>query len=470
MDYSGALKQKSKIRSFALSSIIFVFFLIVLPSICGKNSETSSSWSIQVLLFASFALFCQFYSIRKLKIKTGVLFVVFLILSYVFNLSQVVVLGVVSEVSSSLEWSSVFNNSYVVDATYYALKSILFLFWGGLAYFTFMCKAPMVTDAIQQRPPKKFFLYILLFFGIIFDVINSIAIPIIYGYYDVETTTSRMIIRLFGLVFSSAMVLFLTYPKFTVRERKWFLILFIIYKILCMLTGYRAFALLNIVLAIYVYHKSVNKIRITFRTIVISIISVVIGSAYMVAIRETRMTGVDLSGMVGSGAVGNPVLDLISEFGGTLNVLCRLLQETLGNGIGGGQLMASLLSIIPGAAVVFPDINFSELSLDTALDLRHLGGSYIGDLLFDFGKDGLAISSFVLGWGVAFLFSSFETALAQNRFVYASYLFPIVIDMLFCVRSSLAKLPREIVWLFLILFFFWTLFSGRKRGQKFVLS
>ena len=170
----------------------------------------------------------------------------------------------------------------------------------------------------------------------------------------------------------------------------------------------------------------------------------------MVAVRETRQTGVDLSVMAGMGVANNPILDLLAEFGITLNVLIVDLRELAGRGMDGGQLYTSLLSIVPGASSLFPGVDFDGLTMDTALDLRGIGGSYVGDLLFDFGIKGIIWSSFVLGIFISWMFETFETAIENKRYALLAFLFPLTVDVVFCVRSSLAKMPREIVWYFFI--------------------
>lgn len=462
-------KESNKYRVFVDSSLVIIGLLLFLPAICTSKSDASIEWSLQVLVFALIAFICQFVSFKRLVSCPRVLFLAFILLSYLFNISQVVLFGIGFELSSSLAWNSVFNTTYVVEATFLALKSILYLFWGGIAYYTFFYKN-RITLQPPPSPPRKIFLYVVLVIGIVFDVLNSIVVPIVYGYYDVETTTTRLFLRYVSCFFSSAIVLFLTHPGFSKRERKIFLILFVFYKAVCMLTGYRAFALINIVLAFFIYHRTVNKIKLSFKTALLGVFVMIIGTTYMVVIRETRLDGVDLAGMTDTSLVGNPILDILSEFGTTLNVVCQTLQETNGRGIGGGQLFTSLLSILPGVSNLFPNLDFSAMTMDTAMELRHMGGSYVGDLLFDFGEGGIALGSFILGAFVAFFFESFERALEQKRFVYAAYLFPIAIDIIFCVRSSLAKMPREIVWYFFMYFFIWVLFAGARKGQRFSYS
>lgn len=438
--------QRSLTPQYLLTSLFFIIILLLIPNIC-KSSDVSIKWSLFVLLFAAGVLVFQLVSLKWFSPQRRFVFPLFIILSYLFNISQVGLYGVGYELSDTVGWSSVFKSDDVQDATMVALESIVSLFWGGITYLVFFDKRKQFK---HKETTGNAFVKVALLLGFIADFFVSIYMPITVGYSNLESSLLLNILRLFSLLFSSAIALMITDDSLSVKKRKKILIFFVCFKLVCMLSGYRAFSLINIVLAIYLYHKTTNTIRFTFKTVLLLIAGAILGSALLVAVRETRQTGVDLSVMAGMGVANNPILDLLAEFGITLNVLIVDLRELAGRGMDGGQLYTSLLSIVPGASSLFPGVDFDGLTMDTALDLRGIGGSYVGDLLFDFGIKGIIWSSFVLGIFISWMFETFETAIENKRYALLAFLFPLTVDVVFCVRSSLAKMPREIVWYFFI--------------------
>lgn len=455
------VSQRGVLLHYLILSIVLLGFLFLLPAL-GAGA-VSIKWSLTVFIFCALLLAFQIISIRWFIPRQRLIFILFIILSYLFNISQVFLYGIGYELSENVGWASILKSNDVQDATIIAIKSIICFFWGGVTFFVFFNNSNSKKNFLET--PGKLFVTVLLVVGFLCDVITNIYYPIAYGYAEGESSLLRTMLRLFGFLFSSAIVLKLSDCSIPKERRKMILLFFIGYKLICMMTGYRAFSLINIAMAVYVYVRVTGGLKLTFKAVVLTIGAIVIGSALLVTVRNTRQTGVDLSSMAGIGVSGNPIFDIIAEFGITLNVIIAALRDMNGIGVGGGQLFTSFLSIIPGASSLFPNVDFYGLTMDTALDIRGIGGSYIGDLVFDFGANGISVSSFILGIILTPLFESFERAIDQKRYVYMAFMFPMMVSFIYCVRSSLAKMPREFVWFFIIFYILWLFFAKRKRGQ-----
>ena len=144
-----------------------------------------------------------------------------------------------------------------------------------------------------------------------------------------------------------------------------------------MLTGMRAYAILNILIMLYLYHSSVKKFN---RKLVLfgMIVGYFILSLFIV-IRNTRSYGLSFEmiyeGMLSS--QGNPILGTFEEFGLTINVVCEVVRNVGDNGLvdyaNGMQIVTSIMSAIPFVSSIFSNINFTEYNLIERLDIWHLG-------------------------------------------------------------------------------------------------
>ena len=150
----------------------------------------------------------------------------------------------------------------------------------------------------------------------------------------------------------------------------------------------------------------------------------------------------------------------MAEFGGTQNVVCQVVSTFGGTAAGGKQLLGSILSIIPGISSIVT-MDFSKMSLESAMNSHAIGGTYIGDLLFDFGSPGLFWSAIILGIVFFEIYELYEKSIVRSNYFYVALLAPIIVDLIFCVRSSMAKMPRMTIW-YLVLFLLLHLLLNRK--------
>lgn len=137
---------------------------------------------------------------------------------------------------------------------------------------------------------------------------------------------------------------------------------------------------------------------------------------------------------------------MMSEFGITENVLCVLASTLEGIASGGKQLLYSFIIIIPGIGSIAPGLDYDNAFMESKLNIHNYGGTYIGDMLYDFGALGLLLSCIVLGLFFAFLYEWYERNIEEGHKINVAVASPIIVDFIFCVRSSLAKMPRMIAW------------------------
>ncbi|MGQ4670797.1 O-antigen polysaccharide polymerase Wzy [Bacillus toyonensis] len=245
--------------------------------------------------------------------------------------------------------------------------------------------------------------------------------------------------------------------------------IYIAYKFITMLTGMRAYAILNILIMLYLYHSSVKKFN---RKLVL--FGMVIGYfilSLFIAIRNTRSYGLSFEmiyeGMLSS--QGNPILGTFEEFGLTINVVCEVVRNVGDNGLvdyaNGMQIVTSIMSAIPFVSSIFGNINFTEYNLIERLDIWHLGGSYIADFYFDFGTKGIfgiAIYGFLIQ-----LFSQYiEKNLKQMNYYKVAMFIPAGIDIIFSVRSTITKIPRVLLWIPIFMWLLEKIVTRKRHNQQ----
>lgn len=453
---------KHQIYKFAVLFVISFFILLIIPDY--QQQTASQEWCRQIALISLGMLLFQIFSLRWMMLEFRFLPLMFLIILYMFNFPQVILYGFdLEQVERHQGYSSIFYYNNVPQAVDLAFKSITGIFLG--MSLILIRQAKWSHSSTNDKVIKLYRLpaiIIIFTLGFIADLVCNVFVVLTMGYASMESVPYMNIVRYFSLLLPSAIVIILSSPSFTLIRKKQILFIFVIYKVLCMLGGYRAFSLISILLTFYIYYKLCSPFKIKLKHILVAIIIIHLGSGMMKGIRDTRQQGVNVGTIFGSmfDMNNNAILSLLSDFGVSLSIISEVLESTNGLPIKGSYLIGSFTTIIPGASFIVGDAGYQNM--DEELGLRNAGGSLIGDLVYDYGANNVVISSLLLGLIFGLIFEKFETSLSKLSPFLLAYLLPIMVDLLFCVRSSLAKMPREIVWYFLLLGFL-TFFIPRRK-------
>lgn len=436
---------------------ISIMVLMLMPDFSGKGLFDTES-TIKVTLYTIFLLAFQLFSFKFLLPSNSTLIVVFLVLSYLFNLSQIVLNAFDYELSDSLLSLSVLKSNYSGDAINVALKSIVGIYLSIITYYTF--RRPE-SKCIAYSYNTTAFICISFIIGLVCDVFNNVIAVLTFGYANTESTPLLFISRIFSLLLISSVIMYIMSDRYTKRSKRVLAIVFITYKLICMLTGYRAYALISIFLFLYVYFRCSAGFNIKKKHIFLGLLCTQVLSSVLVSVREMRQTSVDATIVIDNIFSFNNtiILDILAEFGITLNVISTVVGEMNGVGTGGDQVLSSFLSVIPGARLLFPNMDLSKMNMDEYLGIHGIGGSYIGDLVFDFGTEYITLVSIIFGLVYTYLFDKFELSLKKGNYMFAVFWAPLIVEMIFSIRSSTYKLPRLIIW-YAIIFLTIRIISG----------
>lgn len=435
---------------------------MIMPDSEGRAA--TPDWCRQVSYYIFVLLVFQLASLKWLMREFRLLPFIFIIILYTFNFPQIILYGFdLEQVERHEGFSSIFYYSNVADVFVITVKAIMAIFWGlciMLIWQTKDNKRKVSSPVIKVYSGSSVLLIFTI--GIIADLICNVFVVLTRGYADMETIPYMNIVKYFSFLLSAAVVIIFANPIIPLSTKKRVLIAFLSYKLLCMFGGYRGFALINILLVLYVYHKICSPFKFNVKHIVIFILVIQIGSGMMKGIRDTRQEGVDVGKVFASmfDLSNNAVLSLLSDFGVSLSITCEVMEATNGSPIKGSYLLGSVATILPGASAIVKNTGYQ--TMDEELGLRNAGGSLIADLVYDYGSDTIFITSLLLGMLYGYIFERFDRSLKNITPFALAFLFPILVDLFFCARSSLAKIPREVVWYFLIIGFM-TIIIPRKR-------
>ncbi|MDA1602347.1 O-antigen polysaccharide polymerase Wzy [Bacillus cereus group sp. RP37] len=468
------LKKTNKM----LLAFLYLGYIGILWLILKRTEGLSyEKWMIYINATLLITIFIQLIFMKYLRINIISIAGMFLIFSYVFHFSHLFLL--------SINYSFV-DLAYGVglykygEDIYRAVMNFSMLSVASLFLGMMLAKKSKGKEnpSISVKGINKNQQY----YGVLGAILLVVSLPIdLYllfnqikqmgagGYSSVHEFGVNLGLRYVSYLVNPAIFLLMVSNKNHKWKAKCILIIYILYKFITMFTGMRAYAILNILIMLYLYHSSVKKFNRKF-VILGSFIGYFILSLFIV-IRNTRSYGLSFDkiyeGLLSNQS--NPILGTLEEFGLTINVVCEVIEKVGSNGLvdyaGGMQIVTASMSAIPFVSSIFSNINFTEYNLIERLDIWHLGGSYIADFYFDFGTKGIfgiAIYGFLIQ-----LFSQYiEKNLKQMNYYKVAMFIPAGIDIIFSVRSTITKIPRVLLWIPIFMWLLEKIVTRKRHNQQ----
>ena len=267
-----------------------------------------------------------------------------------------------------------------------------------------------------------------------------------------------------GFVSSLALMWYAAIPLYYLeiddkKKRKIFFISCIVYILFSMITGERGHQLICLIsLAITVFVDMDRKVSV-FKGIGVLILILVMLFVLNILF-ETRHVGIkniasNLSAIIQNSFKKNIILETIGTFGETLFTPYLVVQ---GYGITfkpffGECFVKSLLSAIPDVFGIFKNINNEAIFSKMLRSIHAIGGSFAGDLYYNFGSF-YWLFSLVFGFIYA-KFSNIFVFEVKNKYMNKIYLvFPVLTYSLWWVRDSIGDMTRLIIWYWIAFFIY----------------
>lgn len=442
-------------------SIFYAVFLILF--VFGISKCDIAEWIRYCSLLLTITFIFQMIMLKKFSISLLSLSAIFITFTYIFHFSHVFLLSIGFDFGYAEKFLAI--NVYGIEtfkeAVELSILSVYVVFMGVLFANLKKTKTKKDIENIKNEINVDKLHFAL---GVAFLVL-SIPVDFIYiflgqlrammasGYLAVHEYEVNYIARLISYLMMPGVFLIITSKQISRNKSKVILIIFIIYKLLSMLTGLRAYNLISIIVITLLYYKNVTNFKMKFRNIcLLFILSIPLG-ALLISIRDLRVDGINIGLLFSemSNIKNNIYLNLMAEFGITIN-LVSVVYQSITVPTGGSQIFSGIASIIPGISKIFDSINWDSMNIATALDVWKMGGSYIADFYFDFGYWGI-IGCGIYGYLIHKINNFVEFNMSIKRYDKVALLIPVLVEIIFTVRSSTSKLPRMVVWYVLIYLF-----------------
>ena len=269
--------------------------------------------------------------------------------------------------------------------------------------------------------------------------------------------------------FFDAGLFFLLYAQTDRRKQKFYLVAVIVYKCIMMSTGARQDKVAFLLVWLYVYFFIINKI--TVKKLALLVVVCIAGFMFISAIGTIRVNDtVSLSqtlSLLQSGTMNNVIGGALGEFGSafdTLEVAIKYTPSEIPFGWG-KSYVAGLLSIIPLLVNQIPSLAKAVMFVNQLP--KHvtfaLGGSFLGELFYNFSWFGI-IGSSVVGAFITKLHNGIVDDSSCDNFYKASYSI-LATAMILFVRGYFTDMMQKLVWTYIAIYIIRMYLAKRETGK-----
>ena len=268
-------------------------------------------------------------------------------------------------------------------------------------------------------------------------------------YAGVRETVDLGPIGLLANFYQVGIFLMLIGSKNHKTRAKVILLLAVAFEAFCMLSGNRSSQILKIIALLFIYYRIIQKItpkKIVAFTIVGYFVVIIL--YFISAYRNANIADLSLlKSRFIEVATGEPLLELLAQLGSNLNVVALTLVSipTYNNFNFGLTYVVSWCAIYPNTGGLLGNIPnmYAFLNyLDTKLPL---GGSYIGELYFNFGWFGILFAIFI-GMFVGWTSAKVESAIVQKKWIQLGPYMVLFYSLLWWVRDYFSGWIFRTVW------------------------
>ena len=463
--------------------IVYVMFSIIIALTTLNTSDIRILAIISLLQLIGNVLVIIVSTSKKISVS-----VIFVILSYITHLGHLLLNGleIDARIPAVFDTIKIFPMDTYLTANKYTIYSNIFLVLGIMLYNAFYVKNKMNHASLKKynNCNEKDDLVILKKIGRMFVIIG--IVPMIYtnytrlslytsgqhGYRSTFDFNPTGVSNVLSNMFTFGMIAIMISNKYNVRKARNTLFLVILISTITMFSGNRFMAVMLIVTIVIVYVKAVEKpkVKIIWGFGVLSY-ALLIFINFLSDFRSQRFGSFDYSKILVDyfSVLNSPIFDAIGEFGVTMSTLCYstiIFPQLRPFGYGITYLVGPL-TIFPNIFNVFGHIDKYLLFVkDFPLNYKEgLGGSYLGELYFNFGNYGMFMTIFIGAF-----FAHFDRKIAiniENRFWIKLFIYISNIPFIFMwTRGYYRELFRTMFWQYLLVMFIYSCAKNKISSKE----
>lgn len=462
------INKKISINKIIIRIMYIVFSVVSILLIFNIKDMEFINWKkmFVILIFSVFIIQCFFMKIIKLNIFS--LSGIFLVLSYLFHFGQLIIMVLFPDYNfGRFNYYAFYDSSGLKEASGFALITILMVGFGIISSFINKHYFNIKIDSESNLKQYKMIGWIIVFISFPIQVyidFTKIYISITHGYLETYNIGIAGVWGSIGfLSFIGFVLLILGYSRDKKKSISLFVFI-IVYLLITMISGHRGHQIIKIIFYFYVFNKAIYKIKaknILLYGILGFFMLALLNTIMAIRSIEGKTLGLFLESLL-EALKGDSLKDMIVELGGTINTMYLVIQQVPKNTSHtyGITYITSIFSIMPNIGGVFTNLNNNSIYQKNIIGSA-LGGSYIGELYYNFSYFGIVVGFFI-GSFISRISQKFDLFLENKDYLRVAYYSPLFIYILWWVRDSFYSMVRPFIWTYIVVYILKKSISIRK--------
>lgn len=465
--------SKRKIGVVGIALVISILEYIIFATLEVKSISLSGIFTIfAVMVMVTIAIQIVLLKMAGIDFISPIMF--FLLFCYVFHFGQILVTNIYEfDYTNYVTLYMARNMDTLRETIMVCFNGMNFTFFGVLLYSMLHKNISLESDEVDEIEERRKCLVVgkVLFlistpFRFYQDIRQLLAATTL-GYHGAInlTSVSGVFGAIAGFWYSSIIFLYIG------RRNRYYLWLGVTYAAFTMLTGNRGHQLTNIIVMVLVYFH-VEKIRPTIKQIIKFGLLVYFGLLFVDMIMNFRRVGIshffsNIGYYLTESLKANILFETIGSFGETIFTPFIVIEQ-MGKEISpfiGEAWLCSILTIIPNIGGITTYTNLHSNYPKMLIQSHAIGGSYIGDLYYNF-RGAYWIVALVVGMILCSFSMKYKDAVANRRYSKLIIYVPFFYNSFWWVRDSLGNLTRPLVWQILLSLIILNIFSSRRVGSR----
>ena len=445
--------NQNKLFSSLIYSIINLLLMLVL--INNKSNLNLTTYLSALQLVISLILI----KVNKQNIIS--IATIFLLFSYLFHFGQSVIIAFgFNDIYAHRSILSITSNDLYVKAMYFAMISHCFvtlgIVWSKPYNSTMLAVHDNEDLMLKKLRTVSFIVLAITLFPLIYLDIQKIFAVKTGGYlstYDTYAFGINKYLNLFAQFARPAITMLIISFKNYKKKAKIVFGISSIYFIIMMISGDRGTNLIFLLTNIFVFYKIIIQIKI--KTVLVILVFAYFFLGFITSISILRDTSqISIEGLIyyyKYRSADGIIYSTLREFGSTIKTLIYAIQFTteISDYNYGLTYVWSWLNIspkLPESVVNYLSADFTFTRSFPVAYQDSLGGSYLGELYYNFGWMGSALAFFV-GRFIGKINDTIESSVNNKNWLLFSILMILFPNIILWVRGYFVELLFKVFWL-----------------------
>lgn len=473
-----------------------ISFFVLISAICNASfvyvniTYDYDNWIRIIPIIVFIQMLLCLYCFRLVRVPLFSLSFMFIFLSYLFHFGEVIAFGV-------FNYSGVANHILLYPTTIYknAIYSC-FIIINCIALGIMLSSNHVSKDDHNELKDKQLDIthnlktrnswilgLIILFLTFplrLYIDIGNVLTGMREGYLSTYDKMMPGVIYSFSELYIIGLSLLLLSTRHQVKKQKAIFIVMVLYLILTMFSGHRIDAVIYIITLSYIYFMSRdNRKKGNLIKLCAIVLFAYLAIAFLLTISTIRnASNIDFNTVINVflyyiSINSNAIPHFLYEFGGTVYTpIATLYYVTEFSKYNYGlTYLLSFVNVFPNMGGIFTAISQKamyglELQRSGVLfGTQNIGGSFIGELIFNFGSFSALISLFA-GMIIQKISANISHKVKNMDYLAIAYYLPVFWGILGLVRGYFSASVRAVVWGMLLVFVIKTLvFKSKSNGK-----